>query len=100
MAGRLTGEVALITGAARGQGEAEARLFAQEGAQVVVTDILEDRAQRVVRDIGAQALFVRLDVSQEADWQRAIDATVKAFGTLTILINNAGIGLPTDRGIE
>lgn len=100
MAGRLDGEVALITGAARGQGEAEARLFAREGAQVVVTDILEELGQRVARDIGPQATFVRLDVSQETDWKKAVDATLKAYGKLTLLVNNAGIGLAADRGIE
>jgi cyclopentanol dehydrogenase len=100
MAGRLTGEVALITGAARGQGEAEARMFAREGAQVVLADIREELGQRVVRDLGAQATFVRLDVSQEADWQQAVETTVKTYGKLTILVNNAGIGLIEDRGIE
>jgi NAD(P)-dependent dehydrogenase (short-subunit alcohol dehydrogenase family) len=100
MAGRLDNEVALITGAARGQGEAEARLFAREGAKVVLTDIREELGQHVARDIGPHALFLRHDVSQEADWQQVIDATVKAFGKLTILVNNAGIGLLEDRGIE
>ena len=80
MAGRLAGEVALITGASRGQGEAEARMFAQEGAQVVVTDILDDLGKKVAQSIGASALYVRLDVSQEADWQKAVEATIKAFG--------------------
>jgi cyclopentanol dehydrogenase len=100
MAGRLDGEVALITGASRGQGEAEARMFAREGAKVVLTDILEDLGQKVAREIGPQALFVKLDVSQEAEWQKAIDLTVRTFGKLTVLINNAGIGLPEDRGVE
>jgi len=100
MAGRLTGEVALISGAARGQGEAEARLFAREGAQVVLADIREELGQQVARDIGAQATFVRLDVSQETDWQQAVDSAVKTAGKLTILVNNAGIVLQEDRGIE
>lgn len=100
MAGRLTGEVALITGAARGQGEAEARLFAREGASVVLTDIRDELGQQVARDIGAHATFIRLDVSQAADWQKAVDTTVQTYGKLTILVNNAGIVLTEDQGIE
>jgi len=100
MAGRLDGEVALISGASRGQGEAEARMFAREGAQVVLADIREELGQKVACDIGPQATFVKLDVSQEADWQKAVDLTLKTYGKLTILVNNAGIGLPEDRGIE
>jgi NAD(P)-dependent dehydrogenase (short-subunit alcohol dehydrogenase family) len=100
MAGRLNGEVALITGAARGQGEAEARLFAQEGAQVVLADIRDELGQQVAREIGPRATYVHLDVSQAADWQNAIETTVKTYGKLTILVNNAGIGLPDDRNIE
>ncbi len=100
MAGRLDGEVALITGAARGQGEAEARMFAREGAQVVVADIRDELGQKVAGEIGPQAIYVRLDVSQETDWKNVVGATVRAFNKLTILVNNAGIGLPEDRGIE
>jgi NAD(P)-dependent dehydrogenase (short-subunit alcohol dehydrogenase family) len=100
MAGRLNGEVALITGAARGQGAAEARLFAQEGAHVVLADIRDELGQQVARDIGPQATYVHLDVAQAADWQSAVATTVKTYGKLTILVNNAGIGLPDDRSIE
>lgn len=100
MAGRLDGEVALITGAARGQGEAEARMFAREGAQVVLADIRDELGQKVARDIGSQATFVKLDVSLEADWQKAVALVLKTYGKLTILVNNAGIGVPEDRGIE
>ena len=94
MAGRLAGKVALISGGARGQGEAEARLFAQEGAKVVLGDILIEAGQKVAADInaqGGQATFVRLDVTQEVDWQQAVDTTVRTYGKLTILVNNAGI---------
>jgi NAD(P)-dependent dehydrogenase (short-subunit alcohol dehydrogenase family) len=100
MAGRLDGEVALITGAARGQGEAEARMFAREGAQVVLADIRYELGLKVANEIGRQAIYVHLDVSQEADWKNAVGAAVRAFNRLTILVNNAGIGLPEDRGIE
>ena len=94
MAGRLAGKVALISGGARGQGEAEARLFAQEGAKVVLGDILIEAGQKVAADInaqGGQATFVRLDVTQEVDWQQAVDTTVRTYGKLNILVNNAGI---------
>jgi len=100
MAGRLDGEVALITGASRGQGEAEARLFAREGAQVVLADIRDELGTKVAHEIGAQAIYVHLDVSQEVEWKNAVGAAVRAFGALTILINNAGIGVPEDRGVE
>src|SRR5437867_11772385 len=94
MAGRLAGKVALISGGARGQGEAEARLFAQEGVKVVLGDILIEVGQKVAADIsaqGGQATFVRLDVTQEVDWQQAVDTTARTYGKLTTLVNNAGI---------
>jgi NAD(P)-dependent dehydrogenase (short-subunit alcohol dehydrogenase family) len=94
MAGRLAGKVALISGGARGQGEAEARLFVKEGAKVVLGDILVDLGQKVAADIikqSGQATFVKLDVTKEADWQRAVDTTVQTYGKLNILVNNAGI---------
>jgi 3alpha(or 20beta)-hydroxysteroid dehydrogenase len=89
--GVLQGKVAIITGAARGQGEAEARLFAAEGAKVVVTDILEELAGRVAADIGPSALALTQDVSQEADWDRVVARTLETFGRIDILINNAAI---------
>lgn len=94
MAGRLAGKVALISGAARGQGGAEARLFVKEGAKVVLGDILVEAGQKVAADInaqGGQATFVKLDVTQEADWQQAVDTTVRTYGKLDLLVNNAGI---------
>jgi NAD(P)-dependent dehydrogenase (short-subunit alcohol dehydrogenase family) len=94
MARRLAGKVALISGAARGQGEAEARLFVNEGAAVVLGDIEVERGQNVAADIqarGGKAMFVKLDVTQEADWRQAVDTTVQTHGKLDILINNAGI---------
>jgi cyclopentanol dehydrogenase len=94
MAGRLAGKVALISGGARGQGEAEARLFVKEGAKVVLGDILVEFGQKVATDItaqGGQATFVKLDVIQETDWQQAVATAVRNYGKLDILINNAGI---------
>ena len=94
---RLAGKVALISGGARGMGAVEARLFAQEGARVVVGDILDAEGRRVESDIragGGEALSVRLDVTSEADWQRAVADAVSRFGKLDVLVNNAGIGGP------
>jgi 3alpha(or 20beta)-hydroxysteroid dehydrogenase len=90
--GRLDGKVALISGGARGMGEAEARLFASEGARVVIGDILEDHGRRVAAEIGDEsARAVRLDVTEEDSWLDAVSATTEAFGRLDILVNNAGI---------
>ena len=91
---RLEGKVALISGAARGMGAEEARIFAREGAKVVIGDISEEDGQAVEAQIsvaGGQALFVRLDVTQENDWTRAVDLAVSRYGKLDILVNNAGI---------
>ena len=92
---RLEGKVALISGGARGMGAAEARMFASEGASVVIGDVLEDEGRRVAAEIGeagGQALFVALDVTSESQWRNAIDAAVSTFGRLDVLVNNAGIG--------
>ncbi len=91
MSGRLEGKVAIITGAARGQGEAEARLFAAHGARVIVADVLEEEGRAVAKSIGDAATFERLDVSAEDDWTRVVDAAVAHAGPLTTLVNNAGI---------
>ncbi len=92
---RLAGKVALISGGARGMGAAEARLFAREGAQVVVADVLEAEGKAVESEIGATggaAAFVRLDVTSETDWAQAVALAVSRFGKLNVLVNNAGIG--------
>jgi 3alpha(or 20beta)-hydroxysteroid dehydrogenase len=94
MTGRLPGKVALITGAASGQGAAEARLFAAEGASVAVTDVNAEGAKVVATQIGDAAIHLALDVTDEAHWADAVGRTVDAFGRLDILVNNAGIGFP------
>jgi 3alpha(or 20beta)-hydroxysteroid dehydrogenase len=90
--GRLAGKVALITGAASGQGEAEVRLFAAEGAKVVVTDIADGRP--VASALGDAAIFLDLDVTDEPQWRHAVDAALEAFGRIDVLVNNAGVGFP------
>ena len=89
--GKLDGKVALITGAARGQGEAEARLFAAEGAKVVLGDVLDEPGKRVAESIGAAAIYLHHDVASEESWKTAIGAAVSKWGRLDVLINNAGI---------
>jgi 3alpha(or 20beta)-hydroxysteroid dehydrogenase len=89
--GRLAGKTALITGGARGQGEREARLFAAEGANVMVTDVLEEQLTDVVADLGASARGMRQDVSSEDDWAAVVAATLSAFGRIDVLVNNSAI---------
>ena len=88
--GRLDGKVAIITGAARGQGECEARLFVEEGARVVLGDVLDEEGEAVAKELGANAAFVHMDIRLEDDWQRAIEAA-RAFGALDVLVNNAAV---------
>ncbi len=91
---RLDGKVAFISGGARGMGAVEAKLFAREGAKVAIGDILEDEGRQVeaeINETGGSAIFMRLDVTSEVEWQRAVQSTVDAFGRLDILVSNAGI---------
>jgi 3(or 17)beta-hydroxysteroid dehydrogenase len=91
---RLEDKVALITGAASGMGASMARIFAREGAKVCVADMLEKEGNEVVAEItkaNGAAMFRKLDVTSEAEWRAAIDATVAAYGKLDILVNDAGI---------
>ncbi|MXX28268.1 MAG: SDR family oxidoreductase [Gammaproteobacteria bacterium] len=92
MAGRVAGKVALVTGGAKGLGEADARALAAEGARVVLTDVDEAVGQAVADDIGA--VFKPQDVTDEARWQTIIDEIQRDFGALHVLVNNAGIVLP------
>ena len=94
-AGRLDGKVALISGAARGMGAEEARLFVAEGARVVIGDVLEGELKQLAAELGDAALAVHLDVTEEDEWTAAVASTVATFGRLDVLINNAGIlGIP------
>ena len=91
---RLENKVALISGGARGMGAAHAKLFAKEGAKVVIGDILEEeglRTEAEINEAGGECLFIRLDVTSESDWQQAVAAAVTRFGKLDILVNNAGV---------
>ena len=94
--GRLEGKVALISGGARGQGEAEARLFANEGARVVFGDILDTEGEKVEAEInesGGEAKYIHLDVTSESEWNAAVKESVNSYGKLDILVNNAGISI-------
>ena len=91
---RLENKVALISGGARGMGAAEAKLFASEGAKVVIGDILEDEGRRTeaeINELGGECVFVPLDVTSEAAWQEVVATAVNRFGKLDILVNNAGV---------
>ena len=90
----LAGKVAIVTGAARGQGEAEARLFAAHGARVVLTDILSDQGAVVAADIGSAARFIAHDVSSAEGWQQVVDVAQELFGGVDILVNDAAISRP------
>src|SRR5260370_5074446 len=88
---RLAGKVAIISGAASGMGAATARMFAREGAKVVIADLLEHEGRQVANAIGASARFEPLDVTKEEDWAGVVAATTRHFGKLDVLVNNAGI---------
>ena len=99
--GRLDGKVAIISGGSKGQGAEEARLFAQEGAKVIIGDILDREGMQIESEIaeqGGEAKFVHLDVSSEEDWSRTVDLSMSEYGRLDILVNNAGILLM--KGLE
>jgi 3alpha(or 20beta)-hydroxysteroid dehydrogenase len=95
--GKLDGKVALISGGARGQGASEAETFAREGAKVVFGDIRDDEGKKVeaaIRAAGHAAVYLHLDVTSEADWQKAVQTAIDRFGKLDVLVNNAAIVIP------
>ncbi|MFJ6569905.1 SDR family NAD(P)-dependent oxidoreductase [Streptomyces sp. NPDC091292] len=87
--GKLDGRVVIVSGAARGQGEQEARLFVAEGAEVVIGDVLDEQGEALAKEIGAH--YVHLDVSSEDDWRAAVTAAKRTYGKVDGLVNNAGI---------
>jgi 3alpha(or 20beta)-hydroxysteroid dehydrogenase len=89
--GLLDGKVAIITGGASGQGAAEARLFAAEGAKVVIGDIQDELGAKLAAEIGESALYVHLDVSSEEDWASVVRGATEAFGDPTILVQSAAM---------
>jgi 3alpha(or 20beta)-hydroxysteroid dehydrogenase len=91
MTGNLEGKVALVTGGARGMGAAEARLFVEQGAKVVIADVQDEEGDALAEQLGAAAAFVHLDVTSEEQWNAAVAFALKRFGALNILVNNAGI---------
>ncbi|MFN0026151.1 MAG: glucose 1-dehydrogenase [Acidimicrobiales bacterium] len=91
MAGRLAGKVAIVTGGARGQGEAEVRLFAAEGAKVIISDVLVEPGQALADELGGDVIFTRHDVSSEEEWQHTVALAEERFGRIDVLVNNAGI---------
>jgi NAD(P)-dependent dehydrogenase (short-subunit alcohol dehydrogenase family) len=88
---RLSGKIALVTGAARGIGEAIATAFIDEGARVILTDITDDAGQALAQRLGGHAVYHHLDVREEEDWARVTQAALERFGRLDIVVNNAGI---------
>lgn len=97
---RLEGKVALITGAAVGMGAAHARLFVEEGAKVILSDINIDDGKELADSLGPNALFVRHDVTQPESWTSVLKEAATAFGTVTVLVNNAGLAGPAAKTAE
>lgn len=89
--GRLSGKVAIVTGAAQGMGEAEARLFVAEGAKVIMTDVQKDIGSKIAAELGPNALFIEQDVTRKDDWAQVVKEGEAKFGTINVLLNNAGI---------
>jgi hypothetical protein len=99
---RLHGKVALITGGARGMGASFARAMVAQGANVMITDVLDDAGNKLAASLGNHAAYRRLDVTRRDDWKAAVEDTVRTFGKLNVLVNNAGVVnfAPIDRNDE
>lgn len=97
--GRVSGKVAIVTGAARGLGAAFAKRLVEEGAKVMLTDVLDAEGEAAAKALGANARFLHHDVTQEVQWQRIVAETEAAFGAVSVLVNNAGIA-PSNVPIE
>lgn len=91
--GKLDGKVAIITGAAQGMGASHARKFVEEGAKVVVSDVNVEAAEKLADELGENAIALKLDVSKAEDWDNVVKTTEEKFGPVTVLVNNAGIGI-------
>jgi len=91
MSGRLEGKIAIVTGGARGMGAATSRLFAGEGADVIVADVLADEGEALAADLGTTARFQRLDVSDETSWAALVDEAMQRYGRIDALVNNAAV---------
>ncbi|SDH70109.1 3alpha(or 20beta)-hydroxysteroid dehydrogenase [Alteribacillus persepolensis] len=89
----LNGKVAVVTGGARGMGASHAKRFVNDGASVVITDILEEKGSELAKELGEKALFIQHDVSKTEDWKKVIQETEDTFGPISILVNNAGIAI-------
>lgn len=88
---RLKGKVAIITGASRGMGESHAREFVDQGAKVILTDVNEEAGKKLAAELGANALFIKHDVTDSAQWAKVVQEGESHFGTVNVLVNNAGI---------
>lgn len=91
--GRLDGKVAIITGGARGMGAAHAKRFLEEGAKVMITDILEKEGKAMARELGGNIRFMKHDVTKTSEWEKVVAETESTFGAVSVLVNNAGIAL-------
>lgn len=91
--GRVQDRVAIVTGAARGMGAADARVLVREGARVLLTDVLDDEGRKVAEELGDFARYLHHDVTKPGDWQHAVEFAEREFGNISILVNNAGIAL-------
>ena len=88
---RLKGKIAIVTGAAQGMGESHARMMANEGAQVIMTDVNAKDGERIATEIGGNAIFVEHDVTSASDWQAVVNEAETTFGPVNVLVNNAGV---------